>query len=206
MAEFNLNFSKISEMVDKIIGMEGKTDKCDTTKEFNELSKLLANTEKTEDQEYIMGFMVEYTTDRSQAVVTTEKIKETDNTSETSESDNQISWAELENETLEDWINQIEYCLNYRNTENNAYDKTNLQDMLFLDEVSNLQNMLSDDGKMRLDSVKGKLDELLSHDWTTSKDDIDGLFTSSEFAYIVDDTIAARMDNVLGLDKKMFLS
>ena len=108
------------------------------------------------------------------------------------------NWADTENWSREDWYEKLYALIKSLPTYITPFELAGVEPKLH-DWLKDIKHMLNTSGAN--EQIKHVLDEQLKHDWTTSRHDVARWLKTNHLPYIVDETIAERIDNVFGLDK-----
>ena len=108
------------------------------------------------------------------------------------------NWADTENWSSEDWYEKLHALIKSLPTYITPFELAGVEPKLH-DWLKDIKHMLNTSGAN--EQIKHVLDEQLKHDWTTSRHDVARWLKTNHLPYIVDETIAERIDNVFGLDK-----
>ena len=108
------------------------------------------------------------------------------------------NWADTENWSREDWYEKLHALIKSLPTYITPFELAGVEPKLH-NWLKDIKHMLNNPESNK--QIKHVLDEQLKHDWTTSRHDVARWLKTNHLPYIVDETIAERIDNVFGLDK-----
>lgn len=123
-----------------------------------------------------------------------------DYSKDTSTANSNFNWEQLSDKSVKDWKSWFKLGINFKKTNYKPIaDKNNkLTNNMFFEEVKNICNQTNPE---EIKTLKSRLDKVLANEWTASRDDVESLLGEYQLAYIVDEKIAEKIDNIAGLDK-----